>query len=46
MKSILGYGHHAISVDARARVTGLETPMTWFFATKINGERPKGAPPS
>jgi hypothetical protein len=46
MKTTLRYSHHAISVDARARVAGSETPMTWFFATKTNTERPKGAPPS
>lgn len=46
MKTILRYSHHAISADARARVAGSDTPMTWLFATKTNGERPKGAPPS
>lgn len=39
------YSHDATSVDARARVGGLETPTTWIFAMKTNGMRPIGAPP-
>jgi hypothetical protein len=45
MKPTRCYSHDATSVDARARVGGLETPTTWFIAPKTNGMRPTGAPP-
>ena len=45
MKTEQRYTHDAMSAHTRARVSMLGTPTTWFFATKINGQRPK-APPS
>jgi hypothetical protein len=45
MKPTRRHHHDATSVDARARVGGLETPMTWFIAPTTNGPRPTGAPP-
>ena len=43
MKITQHYMHDAISAGSGARVT--DTPMNWFFATEINGQRPK-VPPS
>ncbi len=44
MKITQCYMHDAISADVRAHVTVPDTPMTWFFATKINGQRPEALP--
>lgn len=46
MKVTPRYMHYAISAGVRARGDVPEIPTNWFFATKTNGERPIGAPPS
>ena len=35
------YMNDAVSAGARVRVAMSETPKTWFFATTIDGQRPK-----
>ncbi len=46
VKHVRGHMNIALEAGARARVNVTAIPSTWYFATKTNGERPKGAPPS
>ena len=45
MKTTQRYTHDSMSANTRVCVARPGTLTTWFFATKINGQRPK-APPS